>query len=266
MKRTLYLIENGKSFTTVSRDGPSVWIKTRQDSGRRVPVRFIDKVVIIGNVRIDVYSLILFTENQIPVLFINNRSEEKAFILPYNHRLNNHYKSQRAMAQSMDSVKRYKKWIKTKRMFEQLKTLRKLFKGFNFPDEIGEGNYQFIIKKLKTSEPRWSIVKDIVENFIRGVIMGRLIRAGLDPHYGIIHRRVNYGLLLDLSMIFAPAIDLQSIQFFQSKENVIVQDGRLADRGIKTIIDRFESNRLELVQKVEQTIDELFEIMKDIRK
>jgi len=127
MKRTLYLIENGKSFTTVSRDGPSVWIKTCQDSGRRVPVRFIDKVVIIGNVRIDVYSLILFTENQIPVLFMNNRSEEKAFILPYNHRLNNHYKSQRAMAQSMDSVKRYKNGLKQKEMFEQVKNFTNTF-------------------------------------------------------------------------------------------------------------------------------------------
>lgn len=260
------LIENGKSFTTVSRDGPSVWIKTRHDSGRRVPVRFIDKVVIIGNVRIDIYSLILFTENQIPVLFMNNRSEEKAFILPYNHKLTSHYKAQRAIMQSMDAVKRYKQWIQTKKMLKQLKTLQTLFKGFKFPDEIGEGNYQFIINKLKASESQWSIVKDIVENFIRGVIMGRLLRAGLDPHYGIIHRRVNYGLLLDLSMIFAPEVDFQSIQFFQSKDNVIVQNGKIADRGIKNIIDRFESKRMELVQEVEQTIDELFEIMKDIRK
>lgn len=332
MKKPLYLVEKGNKVT-VYRDGPSFLVKSRNRSPIRIPVFKIDKVVIVGNVRIDANSIILCAENKIPVLFITPDNTEKALILPYNHKLPKHYKEQRLILQSQETMMRYKKWIYTRRSIMQLKILKELFKGFSFPHEIGEGNYQILIKKFsqrhqinnskqkekslpfsdhstphsrhseqseesqsssslienkikqsqssssdilsqrpelmrcdrEESNSNWVIVKDIIENFLKAIITGRIIQAGLDIHYGIIHKRVNYGLLLDLSLIFEPEADFQTIKFFQSAKSAI-HNGEITEEGIKQIIDRFESRRDNFTQSVETVIDELFEIIKDLRK
>jgi hypothetical protein len=82
---------------------------------------------------------------------------------------------------------------------------------------------------------------------------------------GIIHRRVNFGLLLDLSMIFEPEADFQTIKFFQSSK-LDIENGQLIEEAIKQIINRFESRRQNFTKSVEVVIDELFEIIKDVRK
>jgi CRISPR/Cas system-associated endonuclease Cas1 len=281
MKKPLYLVEKGNKVT-VHRDGPSLLITSRNKAPMRIPVRKIDKVVIIGNIRIDANSIILCAENKIPVLFITPDNTEKALILPYNHKLPKHYKEQRLILQSQETMIRYKKWIYTRRSIMQLKILKELFKGFSFPHEIGEGNYQFLIRNFsqrhqmnhshfchsersEESQSNWIMVKDIIENFLRAIILGRIIQAGLDPHLGIIHKRVNFGLLLDLFLIFEPEADFQTIKFFQSTKSSI-HNGELTEVGVKQIIDRFESRRESFTQSVETVIDELFEIIKDLRK
>jgi len=264
MKKPLYLIEK-RNKITVHSDGPSLLVTSRNKAPMRIPVRTIDKVVIIGNVRIDANSIILCAENKIPVLFIATDKTEKALVLPYNHKLPNHYREQRLILQSEETKKRYKKWILTRRNMMQVQILRELFKGFSLTGDIGEGNYKFLINSFIKSQSNWKIIKDIVENFLRGVIVGRIIQAGLDYHLGIIHRRVNFGLLLDLSMIFEPEADFQTIKFFQSSK-LEIENGELTEVGIKQIIDRFESRREKFTKIVETVIDELFEIIKDIRK
>jgi len=47
----------------VHRDGPSFLVTFHNRAPRRIPAREIDKVVIIGNVRIDANSIILCAEN-----------------------------------------------------------------------------------------------------------------------------------------------------------------------------------------------------------
>ncbi len=276
MKKSLYLVEK-RNKITVHSDGPSFLITSRKKAPMRVPIRTIDKVVIIGNVRIDANSIILCAENKIPVLFIASDKTEKALLLPYNHKLPIHYKEQRLILQSKETMMRYKKWIYTKRSIMQIQILKELFKRFSFTCEIGEGNYQFIIKKFSQRhqildsdnseefQSNWIMVKDIIENFLRAIITGRIIQSGLDIHLGIIHRRVNFGLLLDLSMIFEPEADFQTIKFFQSSK-LGIQNGELTEVGIKQIIDRFESRRENFTKTVEAAIDELFEIIKDVRK
>jgi len=264
MKKSLYLVEK-RNKITVHSDGPSFLITSRNKAPMRVPVRTIDKVVIIGNVRIDANSIILCAENKIPVLFIASDKTEKALLLPYNHKLPNHYKEQRLILQSKETMMRYKKWIYTKRSMMQIQILKELFNRFSFTVDIGEGNYKFLINSFIKSQPNWTTIKDIIENFLRGVITGRIIQSGLDHHLGIIHRRVNFGLLLDLSMIFEPEADFQTIKFFQSSKFGI-QNGELTEEGIKQIIDRFESRRENFTKSVEAVIDELFEIIKDVRK
>jgi CRISPR/Cas system-associated endonuclease Cas1 len=264
MKKPLYLVEKGNKIT-VHRDGPSFLVTFHNRAPRRIPAREIDKVVIIGNVRIDANSIILCAENKIPVLFIASDKKEKALALPYNHKLPNHYKEQRLILQSKETILRYKKWIYTRRSIMQIQILKELFNRFSFSEDIGEGNYQFLINSFIKNQPNWIIIKDIVENFLRGVIIGRIIQAGLDHHLGIIHRRVNFGLLLDLSMIFEPEADFQTIKFFQSSK-LGIENGQLTEEAIKQIIDRFESRRQNFTKSVEVVIDELFEIIKDVRK
>ncbi|WP_353683952.1 CRISPR-associated endonuclease Cas1 [Thermodesulfovibrio sp. 3907-1M] len=264
MQRTLYLIERGNRIN-LHADGPSLLITSRNKAARRIPVNAIDKVVVIGNIRIDADSITLCADNNIPLLFISQGNTEKAFILPYNHKLPRHYKEQRIIIQSEDTQRRYRKWIQTRKTMMQMQILREIFKKFRLPDEIGEGNYQFIINKIGQRYATWSMIKDIVENFIRAIILGRILNAGLDPHFGIINRRVNFGLLLDLSLIFEPEADLQTIKFFQSN-SVKIENNELSESNIKSIIDRFESRRESIFQLAETVIDEFFEIMKDLRK
>ncbi len=264
MKKTLYLIEQGNRIN-LHADGPSFLITSRNKAARRIPVSAIDKVVIIGNIRIDADSITLCADNNIPVLFISQRNTEKAFILPYNHKLPRHYKEQRIIIQSEDTQRRYKNWIQTRRAMMQIEIFKEIFKKYSLPNEIGEGNYQFIINKISQSYSSWSMIKDIIENFIRAIILGRILHAGLDPHFGIINKRFNFGLLLDFSLIFEPEADFQTIKFFKSHK-VEIENFELSENNIKSIIDRFESRRQRISQQVETVIDELFEIIKDLRK
>ncbi|WP_353685944.1 hypothetical protein [Thermodesulfovibrio sp. 3462-1] len=166
---------------------------------------------------------------------------------------------------SIGTLRRYKKWLQTRRTMMQIQVLREIFQRFNIPDEIGEGNYQFVINKFIQAHPHWNIIHDIIENFIRAILLGRMLHAGLDPHFGIINRRVNFGFLLDFSLIFEPEVDFQTIKFFHSN-SVKIEDNELSNENIKSIIDRFESRRQNISQLVETVIDEFFEIMKDLRK
>lgn len=264
-KRTLYLFEN-ENRITVHRDGPSVLITKKGKASTRIPVRLIDKVIVIGNVRIDSYSLLLFSENQIPVLFLDNKNTEQALLLPYNHKLPAYYKAQKLLLNSEQAIKRFKKWIKIRRMLEQVRVLRALFKNFNIPDEIGEGNYQFILSKIKPNNGKWNIIKEIVQNFIKAILTNCLLRVQIDLHLGVIHKRVNFGLLLDLLMIFEPEADLEAVKFFLIIKNSNSTDNDLTEYEIKNIIERFENKKESITNAVETVIDELIEILRDIRK
>lgn len=271
MERSLYLNDNLRGLT-VLRDGPSVWIKDRATAGRRIPVRLVSRVTVIGNVRIDSGAITLFAENNIPVIFMHRTGEEIAVVIPYNHRLPTHYEEQKVLLQSEENIQRYTHWAKKKRMTIQLKVLSRFFKNraFRFYNEIGEGNYQLILKNLKPEEPKWLVVSELITNLLRGLIIERLMKADLDPHTGVIHRRHNFGLALDLCYIMGAEVDMQASQFFRSPESttwMIKKSDRLelTGQGIKNIIHRFENKRLIVTEIVEGIIDELFELIRELR-
>lgn len=215
MGRSLYLNDSLKGLT-VLRDGPSIWIKHKFTAGWRIPARVIGRVIVIGNIRIDAGAITLFAENNIPVIFRNRTGEEIAVVIPYNHRLPTHYEEQKILLQSEKNILRYTDWAKTKRMTSQLKVLSRLFKNraFGFYNEIGEGNYQLILKNLKPEEPKWLVITELITNLLRGLIIERLMKADLDPHTGVIHRRHNFGLALDICYIMGAEVDMQALQFF----------------------------------------------------
>jgi CRISPR/Cas system-associated endonuclease Cas1 len=255
------------------RDGPSVLIHRKESATQRVPANLVSRVVIIGNVRLDAGAITLFTENDIPVAFMNHSGEEAAVAIPYNHRLAKHYEEQKVFLKDPENIERYAKWAVTKRMVIQTNVLKRLFKqqAYNFRFGVGEGNYQQMISELKPEgEGKWAVVNSIVMNLFRGLIIGHLIRADLDPHCGVIHRRHNFGLALDFCHITGGESDMQTIQFFRSADVRLFLQNRahnlaVTDSGMKNIIHRFENRQDALSNMVEIIIDEMFELMRELR-
>jgi len=272
MGRTLYLNEN-KNDLWVLRDGPSVRIKGRERATQRVPVRLLSRVVIIGNVRLDAGAITLFTENDIPVVFMNRRAEDVAVAIPYNHRLPTHYREQKIFLESEDNICRFEDWANTKRMVMQVNMLKRLHRPIadKLTYGIGEGNYQKLLSQMKPhNEWKWMLVTGIATNLFRGLIIEYLLKADINPHLGVVHRRHNFGLALDICYIMGAESDMQSIQFFgcSKKNSYMKMKGKnwvLTDTGMRNIIQRFENRRAAMKNMVEDIIDELFELMRELR-
>lgn len=271
MGRTLYLNENQNDLC-VRRDGPSVWVKGREKAGQRVPARLLSRVIIIGNVRLEAAAITLFAENDIPVVFMNNRSDETAVVIPYNHRLPKFYEEQKVFLDSDVTIARYENWANTKRMVIQVRMLKKLsgFIAGRVKYGIGEGNYQELLSDLKPSEEKWMTVSGIVNNLFRGLIAEHVLKAHLDLHLGIIHRRHNFGLVLDICYIMGAESDMQCLQFFRCKGPApfILKNHngyRITNEGMRDIIHRFENRRIVLHNLANNILDELFELMREIR-
>ncbi|MEW6117414.1 MAG: CRISPR-associated endonuclease Cas1 [Nitrospirota bacterium] len=272
MGRTLYL--NGtNNHLVVTRDGPSVWVKSKERAGQRVPVRLLGRVIVIGNVRLDASAITLLAEHDVPVVFMTHGAEEVAMAIPYNHKLPTHYEEQKVLLECDEHIRRYEEWAQAKRTIIQtdmMKRLRRLAPA-RVRYGIGEGDYQSLLSDLKPkAEERWALVMGIITNLIRGVIMEQLLKADLDPHLGVLHRRHNFGLVLDLCHIMGAESDMQTLQFFRSAQPALhLTKGkdcwRITDKGMHDIIHRFENRRRTVHNMVENIIDELFELMRELR-
>lgn len=271
MDRTLYLNEN--KGLEVTRDGPSVWIKEDGKAGRRIPVRLVGRVVVIGNLRMDAGVITLFTENDIPVTFMNRKGKEVAVTIPYNHNLPRHYEEQRVLLDTEANENRVRAWIYSRRRGFHLSTVKRLSpvvaadfvsKGFR------EADYGDFIKKLRPrSEEQWVVVCGLIGNLFKEIIIGGLMKSDLDPHMGILYRRHNFGLALDICHIIGPEIDLHAVQFFRrNMDNNLMQKGNngwiVSQEGMKDIIHRFENRRKALHEKIGTIIDDIFRLMREL--
>jgi len=272
MGRTLYLNGSRGKGLAVLRDGPSVLIASREKACRRVPVRLIGRVVIMGNVRVDARAITLFTGNDVPVVFLSRTAEEVAVAIPYNHRLPAHYEQQKVFLESQHNTGRFKEWADTKRMVIQSNVLKRMFRSLAgiLRYGVGEGNYQELLSGMKPSdEEQWETVTNVVHNLLRGLIIEHLMKAGLDPHLGVVHRRHNFGLALDICHIMGAESDVQCLQFFRRAGDrpYIEKKGRrwvVTDAGMLNIVQRFENRRRTLDSLVAQIIDEIFELMREL--
>lgn len=271
MGRTLYLNEN--KTLRVLRDGPSIWIKWTDKAGQRVPVRLVSRVFIIGNVKLESGAITLFTENNVPVVFMNRKGDELGVAIPYNHKLPTHYEEQKVFLETNRNIERYTKWAETKRMVIQVNVLKRLFPGIGSKLRygLGEGNYQELISRLKPSDQaKWKTITSIVGNIFRGLITEQVIKADLDPHLGVIHRRHNFGLVLDISYIMEAEIDIQSLQFLRTsiKHQYIEKKGGdyfVTESGMKNIIQRFENRKMDISNLICNIIDEIFELIRELK-
>ncbi len=272
MGRTLYLKETRSNGLRVLRDGPSVLIAAREKANRRVPVRLISRVVVMGNVRLDASAITLFAENDIPVVLLNPASEEVAVVIPYNHKLPSHYEEQKIFLSSRENIRYFETWVDAKRTVIQVNVLSRLLRSFagRLRYGIGEGNYRELLSRMKpASEEKWTVAMGMVTNLFRGLIIEPLMRADLDPHLGILHRRHNFGLALDVCYIMGAESDAQCLQFFRraKKNSYMKRRGNawiITDAGVRDIVQRFENRKSVLENMIDQIIDELFELMREI--
>jgi hypothetical protein len=272
MDKTLYI--NEKRGLEIMRDGPSIWIKEDGKAGRRIPMRLVGRVVVIGNVKMDAGSITLFTDNNIPVTFMNKRGEEVAVTLPYNHRLPSHHEEQKVILEREERTERYIRWLSSVRRRLQLRIIGKfssdiasVFKSNGFRDM----DYQdFISVYVPVESERCRAVRNTIYQLYCEAILGNIIKADLDPHTGAIHRRHNYSLVFDFCYAIDPDIDFQTILFFRNEggRNLVTRydDGWVVtDGGIRDIIHRFEKRKRIVNGHIDVILDGLFELIRELR-
>lgn len=268
MGRTLYLSESNNNLL-VLRDGPSVWIKSRENADQRVPVRLLSRVIVIGNVRLDASVITLFTENDIPVVFMNQNANEIAAAIPYNHAIYARYKEQDILLRNRNKTSSFKGWAEDKKLAIQADVVKRLYKPASL--HINESDYAEIISFLKPQdENQWIVVKGFINNLFKELATAELLRARLDPHLGIIHNRQSFGLVHDICHIMEAESDIQCLQFFKcSRIDPFIKKQaeryRISSIGIKSIIHRFENRLYALSAIVKNIIDEIHDLMREIR-
>lgn len=273
MERTLYLTEheNLRAFA----DGPSILINMEKKSLQRVPLRLINRVVIVGNFLIETGLLYLLADHNIPVLILDLTGKKKAMSLPLSHNYQLNFKFQKVFITSSRYRERFINWAKIKRMNLQIKLLQNLGPDRSrykiFSREVGEGNYQLIIKRFMPRETeKWEAVKNFIKGLFESLITNLAINAGLDPNIGVIHKRSHLALVQDLVFIIESLIDEQAISYFRSpfNQHLLERDStgwKLKKDSLRNIIHRFENKRKENQEIIENVIDELFYLMKEIR-
>lgn len=268
MARTLYLTQNENLKAEV--DGPSILINLEKKSPQRVPIRLINRVVIIGNLQIETALLSLFAEHNIPILTMDLAGKGKAITIPCGHGYQRNFRLQKIFLTSGKHREKFINWAKTKRMNLQIKLLQRLMarQARLYSREIGEGDYQFALKKFFPPErEKWSLAKNFVRSLFENVVTKQLIDAGLDPNIGVIHKRESLSLVLDLIFIIEPQIDEQVIAFFRSCRSQhsfvkYIEGWKLEKESLRDIIHRFENKKKENQDLVENVIDELFYLMR----
>lgn len=268
MGKTLYLAE--KNGLKILRDGPSLYIIEDGKAGRRVPVNLIDRVVIIGGVDINSLVITLFTDNNIPVTFLNRRGEEIAVALTYNRNISYYYHTQRIFLNSTENVERFKNIIKSWRHRIQLDVIRRLSKRLIINvNETGftEKDYEKIIDACGIKERHlYHQIHNIISGLFRELIISQVLKVGLDPHIGVLHRRHNFGFVLDIYHMLNPEEDMQAIQFLRNKNiKNLIKGEDVSSEGIKEIVVRFENRKDWIINKIEQIFDDIFEAMRELK-
>lgn len=261
MRRTLYLNENEKGIHVVV-DGPSLLIKSPHVAERRVPIGFLGRVVIFGNIIVETDALNILGANDIPVFFISKWASHFSISLNVHQIM-----EQRCLRLAQITKDRWKSteffnWMREKRAFLETEVLRCLSRY----NRINNTDYRDVISFFMPLEKeKWRTVYRILKMLFWSLIIEELVNRNLHPHYGIINRRGAFGLVRDCLYVMSPEIVLQALQFFRSDsiEKLIEPSSGaflLTSRGIHNIVARFE-NKQYVAKKITKDItDKLFEL------
>lgn len=269
MEKTLYLNEN--TALRVIRDGPSLVVKEEGKSGRRVPVRMIHRVVIAGNITLETGLITLFTEHNVPVTFLDKKGNQIAVTLPYRQYLPGHYQEQKIFFESDYHMKRFMTFLRAYRQRTQIDVLKRLLKKQELDHYITIGlreeEYQQTIDKATSPyHEAFHYLRDAVSALFAEMVISRLIASGLDPHLGVMHRRQDFGLALDICHILGPEIDIQSVQFFHGKQEAGHRKNKeMSSEDRKAIAVRFENRKDAVAGMMEHIIDAIFELIRELK-
>lgn len=156
--------------------------------------------------------------------------------------------------------------------FNVIKRLSKSAAGVFAEKGFREKDYQRIISEFKPfKDDRQAVAFRIISNLFREIVIGCIMKADIDPHLGVFHRRHNFSLALDLCHILEAEADMQSIRFLRTSTNKgYLQRGNngwaISKDGMRDIIHRFENRRKQVQETVERLIDDVFALMRELRR
>jgi len=269
--RTLYL--NEKRGLIVRRDGPSLWIKEKGRAGRRVPVRYINMVIIMGNIKMDAGTVTLFTENNIPVTFLSLRGESLGIALPGRYHGMSHTERQKRIFGSSHALSQYRMWLASIRRKYQIKTLKNIaypvalkYSDVGFRDR----DYRDCINQAKNHNgQRWQAAHAVIGNLFGEMVIKQIIGAGFDPHIGDREKQSHFGFAHDICYAMLPLVDCLLLRFIESsgtshfiidKENNCL----LSREGIKYVVQTFEARKGTLLSEINSTLLNFFELLRNV--
>lgn len=269
MEKTLYL--NESATLNVIKDGPSIVVTEGGMSGRRVPARMIQRVVITGNIKLDTSLITLFTQNNIPVTFLDKRGNQIAVTLPCRQYLPEHYQTQKIFFESEYTIRRFMTFLRAYRQRIQIDVLKRLLKR-QMPDRfltvgLKEEEYRQVIEHAARSHRRkFQQIRSAISAIFLETVISKLIASDLDPHLGVMHRRKDLGLALDICYILGPETDIQTVQFFSGKKEIDHRENNaLSSEEMKAIAVRFENRKEALIAVTDYIIDGIFELIRELR-
>ncbi len=269
MEKTLYL--NESATLHIIKDGPSIVVKEGEKSARRVPARMIQRVVIVGNMKLESGLITLFTQNNIPVTFLDKRGNQIAVTLPCRQYLPEHYQTQKVFLESDYTIRRFMTFLRAYRQQVQVDVLKRLLKS-QMPDKyitvgLREEEYQQTIDNASSRHRgEFQQIHNAISAIFLEMVVSRLIAANLDPHLGVMHRRRDFGLALDICHVLGPEMDIQAIQCLGGKKVSGHQtQHEISSEEMKAIAVRFENRKEVLITMTEHILDGIFELIRELR-
>jgi hypothetical protein len=201
MEKTLYLSESRR--IRVRCDGPSLWVEEVGKAGRRVPVRLIRRVVIMGNVALDTGSLALFAARGVPVTLLNRVGEAVATLLGVEDGDRQRRARQEALQEDRERRERVLAWLSAWERGRQLVVVSRVNSALGFRWRR-EGYRRADYEAWASAVARAWGVPDRVRAFFRGVlhevVAVEIIAGGWDPHQGVRHRAQPLGFVKDCAV------------------------------------------------------------------
>ncbi len=237
MKRTLYLNENTKGIHVVV-DGPSLLIKRPYLADRRVPLGYIGRMLVFGNVLVDSNALITLAQNNIPVFLISKWNCDLSVSLSVQQIIER--KSLKVLNIIQNKTKRnlFIKWLKEKRISLKNEILKQ-FKASN------KDYFEVITFFMRLKRKEFKTVYKINKLLIWSLIIEELVKKDFNIHYGILNSRGPFGLVRDYFYVMQHEVVHMALQF--SKQRLL----KFLDReSYKQAILSF-NDVYELVEKFE---------------
>jgi len=272
MGRTLYLAESYEPITVVC-DGPSLWVQKKGSAGRRVPLRLIDRVVVVGSVKIDSDILTLLAGWDIPVFFINTKTKETAICLSNKPSNLKYSKRLFIFKASEQNYHRYLDFLRSWRRLIQLSFLERINRNVPAIEEMlnsgfTERHYKSLLRSLVADKAEdFYMTRAVLKGMLFEMIVVKMKRAGIDPEMGILHEGKRFGIVHDICYIFEPVMSFLALKFIHSKKYpAFVRQGKLTPEGTRDLINRFENKAREFSVMINKVLSALSNLIVELEQ